>query len=88
MLKSPPGRHGMFEPRREELTGDPTRDLIGTNVSFPIPLFRDPAEHYYLWVEDALSIPSALFKAWDQRHGRERRQNQRHEKDNGSTHGN
>ncbi|MHC4892070.1 MAG: transcription antitermination factor NusB [Planctomycetota bacterium] len=58
--------------RREELSGDPTRDLIGTNVSFPIPLFRDPAEHFYLWVEDALSIPSALFKAWDQRHGRER----------------
>jgi 16S rRNA (cytosine967-C5)-methyltransferase len=58
--------------RREELTGDPQRDLPGTNVSFPIPLFRDPNEHFFLWVEDALSIPSALFKGWEKRYGRER----------------
>ena len=58
--------------RREERSGDPRRDLVGVDISFPEPVFRDPEQHFYLWVEDALSIPSALFKAWDQRHGRER----------------
>jgi 16S rRNA (cytosine967-C5)-methyltransferase len=33
------------------------------------PLFRNPEEHPALWAEDALSLPSALFKRWVRRHG-------------------
>ena len=57
--------------RREGTSGDPTRDVYGRDWHFEFPVFRDPEQHYYLWVEDALSIPSALFKRWDKRYGRE-----------------
>jgi 16S rRNA (cytosine967-C5)-methyltransferase len=58
--------------RRTGHSGDPKRDLIGRDLHFADDLFRDPDEHPYLWAEDALSMPSALVKRWDKRHGRER----------------
>lgn len=57
--------------RRTGLSGDPKRDFIGRDLHFADDLFRDPSEHPYLWAEDALSMPSALVKRWDKRHGRE-----------------
>lgn len=51
--------------------GDPTRDVVGRDLRFEFPIFRDPEEHPHLWAEDALSIPSALHKRWTQRMGRE-----------------
>jgi len=58
--------------RRAGTSGDPRRDLPGREVFFEEPVFRDPAEHPYLWAEDALSVPASLVKRWTQRHGRER----------------
>ncbi|MCA8979849.1 MAG: hypothetical protein H6831_12050 [Planctomycetes bacterium] len=58
--------------RRSGHSGDPKRDFIGRDLHFADDLFRDPSEHPYLWAEDALSMPSALVKRWDKRHGRER----------------
>ncbi len=52
-------------------SGDPSRDVVGTNLRFEFPVFRDPEEHPHLWAEDALSLPSALHKRWTQRVGRE-----------------
>ncbi len=52
-------------------SGDPTRDVVGRDLRFEFPVFRDPEEHPHLWAEDALSIPSALHKRWTQRLGRE-----------------
>jgi 16S rRNA (cytosine967-C5)-methyltransferase len=57
--------------RREGHVGDPRRDLIGANWHFDLDVFRDPQEHPFLWAEDALSIPSALFKRWHKRYGME-----------------
>ncbi len=51
--------------------GDPTRDVVGRDLRFEFPVFRDPEEHPHLWAEDALSLPSALHKRWTQRMGRE-----------------
>lgn len=56
----------------EELTGNPRRDLIGRSISFEPEIFRDPAEHPFLWAEDALSIPAPLYKGWVKRFGEER----------------
>jgi 16S rRNA (cytosine967-C5)-methyltransferase len=56
---------------RAELSGDPRRDLIGRDLSFEEPVFKDPEEHPYLWAEDALSIPAPLFKGWVKRFGLE-----------------
>lgn len=52
-------------------SGDPTRDVIGRDLRFEFPVFRDAEEHPHLWAEDALSLPSALHKRWTQRVGRE-----------------
>lgn len=57
---------------KEGRSGDPTRDLVGRDVTFNRSVFRDPAEHPFLWVEDALSLPAPLAKRWTQRFGRER----------------
>lgn len=51
--------------------GDPTRDVVGRDLRFEFPVFRDPEAHPHLWAEDALSMPSALHKRWAQRMGRE-----------------
>jgi hypothetical protein len=50
-------------------SGDPRRDLVGRNVSFREPVFRDPTEHPLLWAEDALSMPAPMLKRWIARHG-------------------
>ena len=57
--------------RRSGPCGDPQRDLVGAPWHLDKPLFRDPREHPTLWAEDALSLPSALFRRWSQRHGRD-----------------
>lgn len=51
-------------------SGDPTRDVVGRDLRFDFPVFRDPEAHPHLWAEDALSIPGALHKRWTQRMGR------------------
>ncbi len=58
--------------RSEGLSGDPRRDLIGADWHFDLPVFRDPEAHPFLWAEDALSIPSNLFKRWHKRFGMEK----------------
>jgi 16S rRNA (cytosine967-C5)-methyltransferase len=50
-------------------SGDPCRDLPGRELSFSVPVFRDPKLHPLLWAEDALSIPAPLFRAWSERWG-------------------
>lgn len=57
--------------RREEVSGDPRRDLVGRPISFVEPIFADPEEHPFLWAEDALSMPAPLMKRWVKRYGRE-----------------
>ncbi|MFT5198739.1 MAG: 16S rRNA (cytosine967-C5)-methyltransferase [Planctomycetota bacterium] len=57
--------------RREGLSGDPRRDVTGTNWHFDLPVFRDPEVHPFLWAEDALSLPANLFKRWHKRYGME-----------------
>lgn len=57
---------------REGACGDPRRDLVGRELHFKEPLFHDPEEHPFLWAEDALSIPSPLYKGWVKRFGEER----------------
>ena len=52
--------------------GDPRRDLADSPWHFEEPIFADPAEHPYLWMEAALSIPSMLAKRWGKRFGDER----------------
>jgi 16S rRNA (cytosine967-C5)-methyltransferase len=56
---------------RPERTGDPQRDLIGSDYSFGEPVFADPVEHPLLWAEDALSLPAPLYKGWLKRFGEE-----------------
>lgn len=58
--------------RCEGPSGDPRRDLVGRDLSLAEPVFRDPAEHPFLWAEDALSLPASLAKRWTKRLGRER----------------
>ncbi|MEM6571427.1 MAG: transcription antitermination factor NusB [Planctomycetota bacterium] len=53
----------------EGACGDPTRDVVGRDVRFEFPVFRDPEEHPHLWAEDALSIPATLHKRWTARYG-------------------
>ncbi|NUP95771.1 MAG: hypothetical protein HUU28_06355, partial [Planctomycetaceae bacterium] len=50
-------------------SGDPRRDLVGRNLAFREPVFRDPVEHPLLWAEDALSMPAPMLKRWIARHG-------------------
>jgi 16S rRNA C967 or C1407 C5-methylase (RsmB/RsmF family) len=52
--------------------GDPMCDIYGTDWHFAEALFPDPDKHPLLWIEEALSIPSALAKRWVKRHGFER----------------
>ena len=52
-------------------SGDPRRDLVGRDLHLAEPVFRDPAEHPFLWAEDALSLPAPLAKRWAKRYGRE-----------------
>ena len=58
--------------RREGRQDDPRRDLVDRDLSFEMPIFRDPYEHPHLWAEDAYSIPAALMKRWANKHGRTR----------------
>jgi len=58
--------------RHDGLSGDPRRDLVGTDLSLEPQVFRDPVQHPLLWVEDALSLPATLAKRWAKRHGEER----------------
>ncbi len=58
--------------RRAGRCGDPRRDLIGRELHLAADVFRDPAQHPALWAEDALSLPAALYKRWERRHGPER----------------
>jgi len=53
--------------RREGLSGDPRRDLVGRDLHFDREIFRDPVKHPLLWAEDALSMPSGLMKRWTRR---------------------
>lgn len=55
----------------EGVSGDPRRDLLGTETHFIEPMFADLDEHPLLWFEDALSFPASLAKGWVKRHGRE-----------------
>ncbi|MFT7680116.1 MAG: 16S rRNA (cytosine967-C5)-methyltransferase [Planctomycetota bacterium] len=52
--------------------GSPRQDIVGRPWFIDFPIFRDPAEHPFLWAEDALSMPSALVKRWAKRHGESR----------------
>ena len=56
----------------EGKSGDPQRDIVGRELHFKEPIFHNPEEHPYLWAEDALSIPSPLYKGWVKRFGEER----------------
>lgn len=56
---------------KEGASGDPRRDLVGRPWHFDEPVFRDPAAHPLLWLEDALSLPSQLGKRWSKRLGEE-----------------
>ena len=58
--------------RREGLSGDPRRDLVGRDLHLADTIFRDPVEHSLLWAEDAYSIPAQLFRRWSGRYGDER----------------
>ena len=60
--------------RKEGSCGDPRRDLVGRPWHLEDPVFRDPESHPLLWGEDALSIPAALLKRWEKRHGWDRTQ--------------
>lgn len=51
---------------------DPRRDVLGTEFHFTEDVFRDPVAHPLLWLEDAYSLPAALLKRWQKRHGEER----------------
>ncbi|MEO0652841.1 MAG: RsmB/NOP family class I SAM-dependent RNA methyltransferase, partial [Planctomycetota bacterium] len=58
--------------RGEGHCGDPRRDLPLVPWHLTEPWARNPDEHPFLWFEDALSCPSRLAKAWDNRYGAER----------------
>ena len=55
--------------RHAGTSGDPRCDLIGRELHFEEPVFRDPELHPLLWAEDALSIPAQLYKRWLKRYG-------------------
>jgi 16S rRNA (cytosine967-C5)-methyltransferase len=59
----------LYERLESSRSGDPRRDLVGRNLAFREPVFRDPAEHPLLWAEDALSMPAPILKRWIARHG-------------------
>jgi len=57
--------------RREGVSGDPRRDIVGRDLHLAEPLFHDPVEHPFLWAEEALSMPAPLMKKWTKRFGEE-----------------
>ena len=59
----------VYERIENAQSGDPRRDLVGRNLSFREPVFRDPVEHPLLWAEEALSMPAPMLKRWIARHG-------------------
>lgn len=61
-----------IEARRPGHCGDARRDLVGRDLHLSLPVFADPAQHPFLWAEDALSMPAPLVKRWAKRYGRER----------------
>ncbi|MBM3988053.1 MAG: hypothetical protein FJ294_08885 [Planctomycetes bacterium] len=62
----------IYERIENAQSGDPRRDLVGRNLSFREPIFRDPAEHPLLWAEEALSMPAPMLKRWIAGHGEQR----------------
>jgi 16S rRNA (cytosine967-C5)-methyltransferase len=56
---------------KEGTSGDPTRDIVGRDLHLAEAVFHDPAEHPFLWAEDALSMPAPLMKKWTKRFGEE-----------------
>ena len=62
----------VYERIENAQSGDPRRDLVGRNLSFREPVFRDPIEHPLLWAEEALSMPAPMLKRWIARHGEQR----------------
>ena len=62
----------IYERIENAQSGDPRRDLVGRNLSFREPVFRDPAQHPLLWAEEALSMPAPMLKRWMARHGEPR----------------
>jgi len=60
---------GALRARREGSSGDPQRDIPGRPWHLTEPFLRDPAEHPFLWAEDALNIPARMMKRWVKRHG-------------------
>ena len=60
---------------KDGTVGDPRRDVVGRDLHFGPEVFRDPAQHPLLWAEDALSMPAALMKRWEARHGAETARN-------------
>jgi 16S rRNA (cytosine967-C5)-methyltransferase len=58
--------------RASGASGDPRRDLPLRELHIAEPVFHDPREHLFLWMEEALSIPVALAKRWVKRYGEER----------------
>ena len=62
----------VYERIENAQSGDPRRDLVGRNLSFREPVFRDPIEHPLLWAEEALSMPAPMLKRWIARLGEQR----------------
>jgi len=61
----------VYERLENAHSGDPRRDLVGRNLGFREPVFRDPEQHPLLWAEDAYSMPAPLLKLWTARWGEE-----------------
>lgn len=62
----------VYERIENAQSGDPRRDLVGRNLSFREPVFRDPVQHPLVWAEEALSMPAPMLKRWIARHGEQR----------------
>jgi 16S rRNA (cytosine967-C5)-methyltransferase len=58
--------------RASGASGDPRRDLPLRELHLTAPVFHDPREHLFLWMEEALSIPVALARRWVKRYGEAR----------------
>lgn len=58
--------------RNEGHCGDPRRDIVDRDLHLSEPVFSDPAQHPYLWAEEAYSMPAPLIKRWTKRYGEER----------------
>jgi 16S rRNA (cytosine967-C5)-methyltransferase len=58
--------------RRPGSSGDPRRDLPLRELHLEEPFLPDPAQHPFLWMESALSIPAPLARRFVARLGEER----------------